>query len=103
MASQVLPNPRVVADKARGVMAKVRPGPLQARRSLPIRADGDRIRRVWADADGRAAVLQGIPAADVTLDFGPQLSDWGTVVTVDLQLGEAVPGMVAQTLAGKAV
>jgi hypothetical protein len=103
MASQVIPNPRAVADKAREVLAKVRPGPLQARRSLPIRADADEIRRLWADADGRAAVLDDVPAADVSLEFGEQVRDWGTVVTVDLQLETAVPGMAAQTLAGKVV
>jgi hypothetical protein len=100
MASQVIP---AVADKAREVMAKVRPGPLQARRSLPIRADVDAIRRVWADADGRAAILEDIPAADVTLDVGAELGDWGTVATVELTLEAAVPGMAANTLAGKVV
>jgi hypothetical protein len=100
MASQVIP---AVTDKAREVMAKVRPGPLEARRSLPIRAGDDRIRRRWADADGRAAVLEGIPAADVSLDLGEEVPDWGTVVTVTLRLQEAVPGMAAQTLAGKVV
>jgi hypothetical protein len=100
MASQVIP---VVADKAREVMAKVRPGPLQARRSLPIRAEADELRRLWADADGRAAVLKGIPAEDVSFDFGHPLGDWGTVVTVDLRLEEPVPGMAAQVLAGKIV
>jgi len=100
MAANVIP---AVTDKAREVMAKVRPGPLQARRSLPIRADADEIRRVWADADGRTAVLDGIPAADVSLEFGEQLADWGTVVTVELKLEAAVPGMAAQVLAGKVV
>ena len=91
------------AGKAREVLAKVRPGPLRGRRSLPIRAGAAEIERAWASADGRAAVLEGIPAADVWLDFGPQLQDWGTVVTVTLQLEAAVPGMAAQTLAGKVV
>src|SRR3954471_9271279 len=100
MASQVIP---VVADKAREVLTKVRPGPLQARRSLPIRADADELRRLWADADGRAAVLAGIPAADVSLEFGEQVPDWGTTVSVDLRLEAAVPGIAAQTLAGQAV
>jgi hypothetical protein len=103
MASQVVPNPRVLADKARGVLAKVRPGALQARRSLPIRASADEIRRVWADADGRAGVLEGIPVADVSLEFGDESRDWGTVVTVDLRLEAAVPGVAARTLAGKVV
>jgi hypothetical protein len=100
MAPQVIPQ---VADKAREVMAKVRPGPLQARRSLPIRADAEEIRRLWADADGRNAILDGIPAADVSLEFGETLPDWGTVVSADLRLEEPVPGMAAQVLAGKVV
>jgi hypothetical protein len=103
MASQVIPKPRAVADKAREVLAKVRPGPLTARRSLPIRAGADEIRRLWADADGRAAVLAGIPAADASFEFAEELRDWGTVVTVELRLEAAVPGMTAQTLAGKLV
>jgi len=100
MASQMIP---AVAGKAREVMAKVHPGPLEARRSLPIRAGGEQIRHVWADADGRGAVLEGIPAADVSLDLGNELPEWGTVVTVDLRLETAVPGIAAQTLAGKVV
>ena len=100
MAANVIP---AVTDKAREVMAKVRPGPLHARRSLPIRAGADEIRRVWADADGRAAVLDEIPAADVSLDFGEELEGWGTVVTADLKLEAPVPGMAAQVLAGKVV
>jgi hypothetical protein len=100
MAANMIP---AVTDKAREVLAKVRPGPLQARRSLPIRADADEIRRQWADADGRAAVLDGIPAADVSLEFGEELEDWGTVVSVDLKLEAPVPGMAAQVLAGKVV
>jgi hypothetical protein len=99
----MIPNPRVVAEKAREVIAKVRPGPLEARRSLPIRAQADEIRRLWADADGRAAVLEGIPAADVSLEFGEEVGDWGMVVTADLRLEAAVPGMAAQILAGKVV
>src|SRR3954447_17396284 len=100
MAANMIP---AVTDKAREVLTKVRPGPLQARRSLPIRADADELRRLWADADGRAAVLAGIPAADVSLEFGEQVPDWGTTVSVDLRLEAAVPGIAAQTLAGKVV
>src|SRR3954471_700080 len=101
MPSQLIPKPNVVADKAREVLARVRPGPLEARRSLPIRAGADEIRRVWADADGRTAVLEGIPAADVSLELGDEQPGWGTVVTVGLRLEAAVPGLAAQTLAGK--
>jgi hypothetical protein len=91
------------ANKAREVLAKVRPGSLEGRRSLPIRADAADIERAWASADGRAAVLEGIPAADVALEFGSVLEEWGTVVTVRLRLEAAVPGMATQTLAGKVV
>jgi hypothetical protein len=98
MASQVIP---VVAEKAREVMAKVRPGPLQARRSLPIRATADDIRRLWADE--RDVLLEDIPAADASVELGEELRDWGRVVTVDLRLEVPVPGMAANTLAGKVV
>jgi hypothetical protein len=101
MASQVIPNPRAIADKTREVLAKVRPGSLRARRSLPIRATADEIRRLWADAHGRAAALEGIPVADVSLEFGEEVRDWGITVTVELRLEAAVPGIAAQTLAGK--
>ena len=103
MPSPVTDNARAVAEKARGVIAKVRPGPLEGRRSLPIRSDPDELRRLWADADGRAAVLEGIPVADASLDFGPEAGDWGRTVTVTLRLEAAVPGMAAQALAGKVV
>ena len=101
--SPVTENARAVAEKAREVIAKVRPGPLEGRRSLPIRSDPDELRRLWADADARAAVLDGIPVADATIDFGPRAGDWGLTVTVTLRLEAAVPGMAAQVLAGKIV
>jgi hypothetical protein len=103
MPPPVTPNPRAVADKAREMIAKVRPGPMEARRSLPIRSEPDELRRLWADADARALVLDGIPVADASLEFGPQAGDWGTVVTVSLRLEAAVPGVAAQALAGKVV
>jgi len=90
-------------NKAREVLAKVRPGPLEGRRSLPIRADSAEIERAWTEADSRSAVLDGVPAADVSFAFGPVLEEWGTVVTVTLRLEAAVPGATAQTLAGKVV
>ena len=103
MPPHVTENARAVAEKAREVIAKVRPGPLEARRSLPIRSDADELRRLWADADARAAVLDGIPVADASLDSAPQAGDWGMIVTVTLRLEAAVPGMAAQVLAGKIV
>ena len=103
MPSHVTENARAVAEKAREVIAKVRPGALEGRRSLPIRSDADELRRLWADADGRAAVLEGIPVADALLEFGPQVGDWGRTVTVTLRLESAVPGVATQVLAGKVV
>src|SRR3954470_4693482 len=103
MPSPALANPRVIADKARDVIARVRPGPLEARRALPIRGDADEMRRLWADADARRAILEGIPVADARLDFGDEMREWGRLVTVTLQLQTPVPGMAAATLAGKVV
>jgi hypothetical protein len=103
MPSQALANPRVIADKARDVIARVRPGPLEARRSLPVRGDADDMRRLWADADARRAILEGIPVADASLDFGDELPEWGRIVTVTLRLETPLPGMAAATLAGKVV
>jgi hypothetical protein len=94
---------RAAVEKAREVIASVRPGATEARRSLPIRSDADEIRRLWADADARTAVLEGIPVADATLDFGPRTGDWGMIVTVSLRLERAMPGMATNTLAGKVV
>ena len=101
MTPQLSVHPRAVAEKARDVVAKVRPGVTEARRSLPIRGDADQIRRQWADADNRAAVLAGVPAEDVALDFGFPAGDWGTIVTVTLRLESTLPRGAAQTLAGK--
>ena len=103
MTVHVPPNARAVAEKARDVIAKVRPGATTGRRSLPIRSTPDELRRLWADADARAAVLNGLPVADATLDFGPEIRDWGMTVTVSLELESAVPGMATQVLAGKVV
>jgi hypothetical protein len=103
MSSQLSTTARSVAGKAREVVAKVRPGATEAHRSLPIRGNPDEIRRLWADADGRAAVLEDIPVDDVTFGFGGQDRDWGTTVTVQLRLAAPVPGAGAQVLAGKVV
>jgi hypothetical protein len=109
MATQAPPvtarpiTPRAVADKAREVLAKVIPGSTHGRRSLPIRADADRIRALWDEPQTRVAVLEGIPSIETTLDVGQPVRDWGTVTTISLRLEAAVPGIAAQTLAGKAV
>jgi hypothetical protein len=103
MTPELPVSPSAVADKAREVIARVRPGTLEGHRSLPIRGSADEIRRVWSEADARAVVLEQIPVADASLDFGPPVRDWGTIVTVHLQLETAMPGMATQTLAGKVV
>lgn len=92
-----------VTEKAREVIAKVRPGATEGHRSLPIRGSQEEIRRLWEDATTRAAILDGIPVAEADLAFGEEISGWGQVTTVDLKLQAAVPGMATQTLAGKAV
>jgi hypothetical protein len=57
---------RSAGDRARNVLARVRPTPTEGRRSLPIRADQDHIRRLWESSEGRAAVLdaQGDPVGE---------------------------------------
>jgi hypothetical protein len=95
--------PRVVADTARQVIAKVRPGSMRGRRSLPIRRDPEEIRARWDEPQLRAAILQEIPVADASLSIGDQDRDWGRTVTLELELSAPVPGMAAQVLAGKAV
>ena len=101
MARQI--DPRAVADKAREVIARVRPGPTHGHRSLPVRRPAEEIRELWDDPAAREAVLDGIPVADARLEVGEQAGEWGTTVTIDLELSAPVPGMAAQTLAGKAV
>jgi hypothetical protein len=61
------------------------------------------MRRLWADADARGAILEGIPVADASVEFGDELGDWGRIVTVTLRLETPMPGMAAATLAGKVV
>jgi hypothetical protein len=95
--------PRVVADTARQVIAKVRPGNTHGRRSLPIRRDAEEIRARWEEPPLRAAILREIPVANASLAIGEPDRDWGRTVTIDLELSAPVPGMAAQTLAGKAV
>jgi hypothetical protein len=94
---------RAAADKARQVVAKVRPGDTEGRRSLPIRREPDEIRARWEEPDLRAAFFEGIPVKDASLQVGDEDRDWGRTVTLSVELSAPVPGMAAQTLAGKAV
>jgi hypothetical protein len=86
-------------EMAQEVMAKVRPGMLHARRSLPIRAEADEIRRRWGDP----ALLDGLPVARASVEVGEPLRDRGTVTTVSLTLEQPVPGIAANALAGTVV
>ena len=90
-----------VADKAKDALSKVRPGPLEASRTLPIRAEKDDIERIWTSRT--AVIMDGIPFASATTQYGQDVGDWGRAVTVHLRLKEPVPDMAANTLAGKAV
>jgi hypothetical protein len=103
MTVQVPLSPRAVAGKAREVIAMVRPGQLEGRRSLPIRCPDAEIRRLWEDAAARESLLDGIAVAEASVEIGDELHDWGTITTVDLRLHSAVPGMATQLLAGKVV
>jgi hypothetical protein len=103
MTLQVPVNPRAVAGKAREVIALVRPGPTEGRRSLPIRRSDAEIRRLWEDATTRETLLDEIAVAEASLEIGDKVRDWGTITTVHLRLHSAVPGMATHLLAGKVV
>ncbi|MBE2315974.1 hypothetical protein DVA67_008310 [Solirubrobacter sp. CPCC 204708] len=90
-----------VADKAKDALSKVRSGPLEASRTLPIRASKDEIEQVWTSRT--TTIFDGIPMESATTQYGQTVRDWGLAVTVHLRLKEAVPDMAANTLAGKAV
>lgn len=96
-------TPRAVADRARQVIAKVRPGSSDGRRSLPIRRTAEQIQARWDEPELRAAILRDIPVENAAITIGAQDRDWGTTVTLELRLSTPVPGMATQTLAGKAV
>ena len=101
--SQIASTARGVAQKAREVAAKVRPGDLEGRRSLPIRSAPEAIRARWDDPHAREAILDGIPVASAAIEVGGEDRDWGRTTTLRLELTAAVPGMAVQALAGKAV
>jgi hypothetical protein len=103
MAPQVPESARVAVDKAREVIAKVRPGDPTGRRSLPIRGSAEQIEQRWSEPAGRAAVLDGLAVTDASIAVGAQDRDFGRTVTLSLTLDAAVPGMATQVLAGKAV
>ena len=96
-------TPRAVADRARQVIAKVRPGNTAGHRSLPIRSTPEQIQARWDEPALRAAILKDIPVADASLSIGGPDRDWGCTVTLELRLSAAVPDMATQALAGKAL
>jgi hypothetical protein len=98
--SPATPTPSAVLDTARKVIAKVRPGPTEGRRSLPIRATPDEIAARWDDRAEREAILADIPAAEASLRVGEEDRDWGRTVTLDLRLEAPVPGIATQALTG---
>ena len=97
------PNPRVVAEKARQVAAKVRPGSAEGRRSLPIRRNSDDIRVRWEEPQLRAAILDGIPVQSPSRPIGDEHGDWRTTVTIALEMSAPVPGTATHVPAGKAL
>jgi hypothetical protein len=96
-------TPRAVADKAREVVATVRPGAAEGRRSLPIRSPEAELRRLWEDPAELAKILDGMPVTEATLSLGPEVGEWGRTATVWVRLEAPVPGMGTQVLAGKVV
>jgi hypothetical protein len=94
---------RAVADRARQLIAKVRPGSTQGHRSLPIRSSPEQIQARWDEPELRTAILKDLPVADASLTIGGPDRDWGSTVTLDLRVSAAVPDMGTQALTGKAL
>ncbi len=102
--SPTLPAPPpALAARARALVARVRPGALEARRPLPIRADRAAIEALWADPQARLAVLAGIPASDASIELGADQGEWGVTVWLTLTLSAPLPRIAGQAQAGKAV
>ncbi len=95
--------PRRIAEKAQEVLAKVRPGATEGRRSLPIRRAPQEVQARWDEPELRAAILDGIPVREASLEIGDEDRDWGRTVTLHVELTGPVPGMATQALAGKAL
>ncbi len=92
-----------ITDKAQAVAAKVGLGEAEGRRSLPIRREAHEIQARWDEPQLRAAILEGIPVREASLEIGGEDRDWGRTVTLRVELTGPVPGMATQTLAGKAL
>jgi hypothetical protein len=68
----------------RQAIARVRPGPIERRRALPIRRAPEDVRARWDERELRAAILEGIPVRDASLEIGEDDSDCGRTVTIRL-------------------
>ncbi len=90
-------------DRAKRLIARVRPGPDEGRRSLPIRCEAQEIQARWDAPELRQAILRQIPADEASIEIGEEDRTWGRTVTLRIHLSAPVPGMAAQTLAGTAV
>lgn len=92
-----------LAATMRQAAARVGLGTSQASRSLPIRSDRERVSALWSDVACRDAVLDGLPARRGSILFGSDQGDWGTTVTLSLELDVPLPRSAARPLAGKAI
>jgi hypothetical protein len=103
MSPSVPAPPPALAERARSIVARVRPGALHARRPLPIRADRAAIEALWADPRAREAVLAGLPVRDAQIAIGDDQGEWGLTVWVTVALSAPLPRVQAQAQAGTAV
>jgi hypothetical protein len=102
MASRVCAVAQSLTIATRRAAARAGLGASGASRSLPIRRDTQDVRELW-DGPGRHAVLGGPPVRRASIGFGPDLGEWGTTVTVALELEVPLPRPAAQAIAGKAI
>ena len=93
---------RTLVEGRRRLGGLVGPRAAEARRSLPVRRSADEIRALWEAPVARAAVLDGLPVSQATLETGGT-DGWGTTATIVLRLDAPLPRTAAQTLAGRAV
>ena len=103
MASRVSPVGQVLGAATRRVAARARFSTPKASCSLAIRRDPKDVRALWSDAASRAEVLSGLPAKGASLTFGSEQADWGTTVTVSVELDAPLPRPAARLLAGRAI
>ena len=102
MASRVSAIAQALGAATQRVAPRARFGTTEASRSLAIRRDPKDVRALWSDPASRAEVLRGLPAKGASLTFGPEQGDWGTTVTLSVDLEAPLPRLAAGALAGKA-